>query len=910
MFPVPSNSKNWFTFLFAGISASPPSVISSNPISSEKDFKINRKIYVIFDEAIQSTTSEPIQVYTGRTKIAGTAEIIKNTLKFTPESPLSVNSKYTVSIKKESITDLEHTSLSSDYNFSFETGETVDTTAPFVNTTNPSGGSLNIAVNQKVSVQISEPVDANLDTSNVELYVDEKKQDADITFTKNNIQITPKNGLVSNTVYTLKVKTGITDTAGNHLQSEYSSTFQTGTEKDETSPSLSYMVPANNSTNVSIQQKGIVVLFSEDIDDESINNSTFQVLESGTNPVQGAFFHIGRLLVFYAVDDLLTGTVYTIKIKKGIRDLSKNSLDKEYTYEFKTAEIKTASSQVTTFSMASPTSNITNGSTGVAIQPSVKLYFTDILDPNIIDSSNISIKDSSNSILPVSYSYEDNNKTVVISPASSLSYSNTYTVEVTTALKSLLGSKLNAGTTFSFTTIADPGTTTTTTTTYTVGGTISGLAGTVVLQNNSGDNLTLSANGNFTFATALASSTNYSVTVLTQPSGQTCSVSSGMGTATANVASVSVSCGTTTYTIGGSISGLSASGLVLQNNTGNDLTVSNGATSFTFSSVINSGSTYSVTVLSQPSGQTCVVTSGGSGTVTGNVTNVGVNCVSSPPTYTQHTIPNAGWTGVTYGNSLYVIVSINTTYLTSTDGTNWTQRTMPNVLAYDVAFGGGKFVTSTYNGQQVAYSTDGINWNLSNNLPISGEWYSIAYGASNFVIVLRGASTVVATSPDGATWTQRTLPVSADWRSIAYGNGTFVIVAAGGNIAATSADDGLTWTQRTLPAAGTRNKITFGNGLFVTVNDLSSIADTSPDGITWTQRTLPQSGMWRAITYGAGHFIAPLYGSTTVAVSTDGITWTQQTLPASANWVYNSVGSGNGKAFLTAPSNTVLLTAP
>ena len=37
--------------------------------------------------------------------------------------------------------------------------------------------------------------------------------------------------------------------------------------------------------------------------------------------------------------------------------------------------------------------------------------------------------------------------------------------------------------------------------TYTIGGTVSGLSGTVVLQDNGGDNLSVSGNGSFTFAT-------------------------------------------------------------------------------------------------------------------------------------------------------------------------------------------------------------------------------------------------------------------------------------------------------------------------------------------------------------------------------------------------------------------------
>lgn len=79
---------------------------------------------------------------------------------------------------------------------------------------------------------------------------------------------------------------------------------------------------------------------------------------------------------------------------------------------------------------------------------------------------------------------------------------------------------------------------------YAVGGTLNGLAGsqTVVLQNNAGDDITLNANGNFTFATTIASGAAYNVTVKTQPNGQNCTASVNSGTVSANVSSVVVSC--------------------------------------------------------------------------------------------------------------------------------------------------------------------------------------------------------------------------------------------------------------------------------------------------------------------------------------------------------------------------------
>ena len=82
--------------------------------------------------------------------------------------------------------------------------------------------------------------------------------------------------------------------------------------------------------------------------------------------------------------------------------------------------------------------------------------------------------------------------------------------------------------------------------TFTIGGTVTGLTGGgLVLQNNGGDDLTVSADGNFSFATALIGVDTYLVTVSTQPSSpsQTCTVSNGSGTlAGATVSNVTISC--------------------------------------------------------------------------------------------------------------------------------------------------------------------------------------------------------------------------------------------------------------------------------------------------------------------------------------------------------------------------------
>jgi len=82
-----------------------------------------------------------------------------------------------------------------------------------------------------------------------------------------------------------------------------------------------------------------------------------------------------------------------------------------------------------------------------------------------------------------------------------------------------------------------------------------------------------------------------------------------------------------TFTVSGTVSGVTASGLVLQVNGGGNLgVVVDGP--FTFTTQVALGSTYSVTVLGYPSAptQACTV-SNGSGTISAPVTNVRVACV-------------------------------------------------------------------------------------------------------------------------------------------------------------------------------------------------------------------------------------------------------------------------------------------
>lgn len=80
------------------------------------------------------------------------------------------------------------------------------------------------------------------------------------------------------------------------------------------------------------------------------------------------------------------------------------------------------------------------------------------------------------------------------------------------------------------------------------------------------------------------------------------------------------------YEVGGTISGLLSSGLVLQDNGGDDLTIAVNSTSFTFPANMAYDEGYNVTVKTQPETQICQVTRGSGNISGGSVTNIIVTC--------------------------------------------------------------------------------------------------------------------------------------------------------------------------------------------------------------------------------------------------------------------------------------------
>lgn len=97
-------------------------------------------------------------------------------------------------------------------------------------------------------------------------------------------------------------------------------------------------------------------------------------------------------------------------------------------------------------------------------------------------------------------------------------------------------------------------------TTYSIGGHVEGLVGTLVLQNSGVDDLSLSANGDFTFARQLLEGDAYDVTIAQQPANQRCSLTGAQGQVeTGAIDDIAVVCVPITTTLVTSVSALATS---------------------------------------------------------------------------------------------------------------------------------------------------------------------------------------------------------------------------------------------------------------------------------------------------------------------------------------------------------------
>ena len=274
-------------------------------------------------------------------------------------------------------------------------------------------------------------------------------------------------------------------------------------------------------------------------------------------------------------------------------------------------------------------------------------------------------------------------------------------------------------------------------------------------------------------------------------------------------------------------------------------------------------------------------------------------------------------------------VLLKDAYLNLPSSSSWTA----------VAYGNNLFVAVATGTAMGAYSSDGVNWNIS-TLPVVGNWSAIASNGTWFIAVQTGSNIYIQSS-DGINWVQGDFNYNGvlddigsparDWVDIGYG--TIKSGSRSDNVWIAINRYVSTWSVRfsvfysfasgqttewytptqypnkeidpfsvcfgTLnPSSGRLGFVIFPNGNLI----YSSEASTGLDQGTYR---LPASGEWKASAYGNGKFVALMKGSNQATYDTDVFTWKSVTLPLTANWCSAAYGSDKFVA-IAENSNTAI----
>lgn len=196
-----------------------PTVTLTDPLNNATGVSSTKLIKVTFSEAMDPTTITSLN-YTlkqGVTSVAGTVTYTGTIATFTPTANLEYSKVYTGTVTTGA-KDLAGNALATNFTFSFTTGNAPDLVLPAANSTDPLVSATGVALNKKVTVTFSEPMDpATINGNTFTLKQGTTAVPGAVTYLGSTATFTPTNPLEGGKEYTATVTTGAKDLAGNPL---------------------------------------------------------------------------------------------------------------------------------------------------------------------------------------------------------------------------------------------------------------------------------------------------------------------------------------------------------------------------------------------------------------------------------------------------------------------------------------------------------------------------------------------------------------------------------------------------------------------------------------------------------------------------------------------------------------------
>ena len=441
-----------------------PKLLVLSPGPGEDNVGTTAPITAEFSQSLtpSSVTASTFAVSSGGTPIAGTYVLStgprgSNTIvTFTPTSPWTPGTVIDVAVTTGITNNEGNPLLTSAFN-SFSIGAGPDSTGPSVIGASVGNGLTNVPHSAVINIQFNQPVNAvtlnatafsvstggtpiagRISLSNGEFGVN-----TIATFIQDQL-------LVSDTLYTISVGAGVTDSSGNSLTPAFTSTFRTavGTPvTDVGQPNVESFSPPDDQQEVPLNAAVTVRT------DKAINPLTFSGgfgVSSNQGAVEGALTVAPDQWSWTFVPSvpLAPTTNHVVNVTNSLRDIAGNRLNSGVNATFVTGTTlgNAAGPQV---SSVTPPNNATN----VFLNQPITIRFSEPLAPATVTAQTIVVSRGSTAVSGV-LTLLDNNQTIRWVPANSgtLAANALHTITVTTGVTGLASNPLSSPLTFSFTT--------------------------------------------------------------------------------------------------------------------------------------------------------------------------------------------------------------------------------------------------------------------------------------------------------------------------------------------------------------------------------------------------------------------------------------------------------------------------
>jgi hypothetical protein len=314
------NDFAWTFTTGAAPDVTPPTVTLSVPAAGATNTALNSQIAVTFSEDMDPSTitaSSFTLTGPGGTPVTGTVSyaVGARSAIFTPTTPANLtaatvyNGTITTAAK-----DLSGNALVSSFQWSFTTGNAVDTTPPSIASTNPANAATGICTNKSVNVTFSEAMNPSTINTATFTVATSTAPGTPLAGTvaydvpSNIATFTATSALTADTTYVATVTTGAKDLAGNALANNAETTFTTNSSLCATAPALGGAAPFGSfGGNATVTNAGLNSVIHGDLGVNAASSSITGLHDSGGNVYT----------ITSSNNGLVTGLVFTLTAPPG-----------------------------------------------------------------------------------------------------------------------------------------------------------------------------------------------------------------------------------------------------------------------------------------------------------------------------------------------------------------------------------------------------------------------------------------------------------------------------------------------------------------------------------------------------------------------------------------------------------------